>query len=276
MSRPATSATQQQLAGGTPRTRRKRGLIDSLLCCFAPHTDETVNANTDAAGEGASARKEGKTDTTVSAKTKAQSRPAAALAAAATSQAVGESEKDGSQAPSDSPSTIQKEAGLATPIAGHGSDAGALQQEARSADQSPFQATGAMSDSLAMSGSVLAQESVLIPSATAQSETHADPLTQEKEALARDEPLLPSSSTVVATTPLLADIPGAGNKSVSEDGQETWLLPPLTEAFKHKKCLVLDLDETLVHSSFKVCSCRVVRLLTIDHLPRRLCHTSRD
>lgn len=33
-----------------------------------------------------------------------------------------------------------------------------------------------------------------------------------------------------------------------------WLLPPLQPRFHGKKCLVLDLDETLVHSSFKVCS----------------------
>jgi RNA polymerase II subunit A small phosphatase-like protein len=31
-----------------------------------------------------------------------------------------------------------------------------------------------------------------------------------------------------------------------------WLLPPQRPEFKGKKCLVLDLDETLVHSSFKV------------------------
>jgi RNA polymerase II subunit A small phosphatase-like protein len=30
-----------------------------------------------------------------------------------------------------------------------------------------------------------------------------------------------------------------------------WLLPPMPAEEKHKKCLVLDLDETLVHSSFK-------------------------
>lgn len=30
-----------------------------------------------------------------------------------------------------------------------------------------------------------------------------------------------------------------------------WLLPKKTEEFKGKKCLILDLDETLVHSSFK-------------------------
>ncbi|KAL2063256.1 hypothetical protein VTL71DRAFT_5061 [Oculimacula yallundae] len=31
-----------------------------------------------------------------------------------------------------------------------------------------------------------------------------------------------------------------------------WLLPPIAPRFQGKKCLVLDLDETLVHSSFKI------------------------
>ncbi|KAF2497565.1 NIF-domain-containing protein [Lophium mytilinum] len=33
---------------------------------------------------------------------------------------------------------------------------------------------------------------------------------------------------------------------------QKWLLPPIRSEFKGKKCLVLDLDETLVHSSFKI------------------------
>ncbi|KAI0126583.1 serine/threonine-protein phosphatase dullard [Xylariales sp. AK1849] len=34
--------------------------------------------------------------------------------------------------------------------------------------------------------------------------------------------------------------------------EQKWLLPPIASRFKGKKCLVLDLDETLVHSSFKI------------------------
>lgn len=41
--------------------------------------------------------------------------------------------------------------------------------------------------------------------------------------------------------------------SISQEPQK-WLLPPIAPEFKGKKCLVLDLDETLVHSSFKVSS----------------------
>jgi RNA polymerase II subunit A small phosphatase-like protein len=38
------------------------------------------------------------------------------------------------------------------------------------------------------------------------------------------------------------------------DQKQQWLLPPIAPRFQGKKCLVLDLDETLVHSSFKVSS----------------------
>ena len=37
-----------------------------------------------------------------------------------------------------------------------------------------------------------------------------------------------------------------------QDGIARPLLPPMSEAHKGRKCLVLDLDETLLHSSFKV------------------------
>ena len=49
---------------------------------------------------------------------------------------------------------------------------------------------------------------------------------------------------------------GANRSSVTSANalseRQTWLLPPIRPEFHGKKCLVLDLDETLVHSSFKV------------------------
>jgi carboxy-terminal domain RNA polymerase II polypeptide A small phosphatase len=38
----------------------------------------------------------------------------------------------------------------------------------------------------------------------------------------------------------------------SSQEKQIWLLPPIQSRFKGRKCLVLDLDETLVHSSFKI------------------------
>ncbi|KAI6251421.1 putative phosphatase PSR2 [Erysiphe necator] len=43
-----------------------------------------------------------------------------------------------------------------------------------------------------------------------------------------------------------------GNLALISEQKKQWLLPPIEPHFKGKKCLVLDLDETLVHSSFKV------------------------
>ncbi|KAK5632642.1 hypothetical protein RRF57_008356 [Xylaria bambusicola] len=40
--------------------------------------------------------------------------------------------------------------------------------------------------------------------------------------------------------------------AVAEEPQQKFLLPPIEPRFKGRKCLVLDLDETLVHSSFKI------------------------
>ena len=42
------------------------------------------------------------------------------------------------------------------------------------------------------------------------------------------------------------------NATTTSAEQQKWLLPTMRPEFHGKKCLVLDLDETLVHSSFKV------------------------
>lgn len=57
-----------------------------------------------------------------------------------------------------------------------------------------------------------------------------------------------------------------------------WLLPPIDARFTGKKCLVLDLDETLVHSSFKVSIPDSFRiwLTSLDTSSSRLYHSGRN
>lgn len=45
-------------------------------------------------------------------------------------------------------------------------------------------------------------------------------------------------------------------RALAEEKPQKFLLPPQAPEFKGKKCLVLDLDETLVHSSFKASNAR--------------------
>jgi RNA polymerase II subunit A small phosphatase-like protein len=84
----------------------------------------------------------------------------------------------------------------------------------------------------------------------------SDPVPTEKA-----EPAAPVIRQAETARPVLPPPPSSPPPGPSEDvtspeladqGQK-WLLPPIAPRFQGKKCLVLDLDETLVHSSFKVC-----------------------
>ncbi|KAI8631045.1 NIF-domain-containing protein [Xylariaceae sp. FL1651] len=59
----------------------------------------------------------------------------------------------------------------------------------------------------------------------------------------------PSSVPIANQAPIMAEEEKA---VVAEQPQPKFLLPPIEPRFKGRKCLVLDLDETLVHSSFKI------------------------
>ncbi|KJZ77530.1 hypothetical protein HIM_03254 [Hirsutella minnesotensis 3608] len=50
---------------------------------------------------------------------------------------------------------------------------------------------------------------------------------------------------------IVAPLPLSEPAPVAQEPQK-WLLPPIAPEHKGRKCLVLDLDETLVHSSFKI------------------------
>lgn len=83
-----------------------------------------------------------------------------------------------------------------------------------------------------------------------------DPGTAEDEEaplpLPKDEPV--TNQQILPPPPPVPQIP-TPEEVIPVDSMEQkqqWLLPPIAPRFKGKKCLVLDLDETLVHSSFKV------------------------
>jgi RNA polymerase II subunit A small phosphatase-like protein len=69
----------------------------------------------------------------------------------------------------------------------------------------------------------------------------------------------------------------AASRALTTGNGQKWLLPPIRPEFIGKKCLVLDLDETLVHSSFKVCflvsGIFCWRLTYADSTPSRFHHS---
>ncbi|KOS23440.1 putative phosphatase PSR2 [Escovopsis weberi] len=71
-----------------------------------------------------------------------------------------------------------------------------------------------------------------------------------------DEPIKVFSKTEDEEAPLPPPQPISGPltalPTLDESPEQKWLLPPIAPEHKGRKCLVLDLDETLVHSSFKI------------------------
>ncbi|KAG4305458.1 hypothetical protein PORY_001014 [Pneumocystis oryctolagi] len=61
-------------------------------------------------------------------------------------------------------------------------------------------------------------------------------------------PLSPNASVEIDTSLFVTE----SSISPIHSEHQKWLLSPILDADKGKKCLVLDLDETLVHSSFKI------------------------
>ena len=75
------------------------------------------------------------------------------------------------------------------------------------------------------------------------------PKPEKRQSIAQSLPLPPPPPRPIPTRELAPD--QRSSAGASQDNQQ-WLLKPLELRDQGKKCLVLDLDETLVHSSFKV------------------------
>jgi RNA polymerase II subunit A small phosphatase-like protein len=93
----------------------------------------------------------------------------------------------------------------------------------------------------------------------AMAETSTASTEESKSVSKNDSQPIPTTTTLPPPPPIPAVDSGSRNQdskdSTTPDATEEkqqWLLPPIEPRFVGKKCLVLDLDETLVHSSFKV------------------------
>jgi carboxy-terminal domain RNA polymerase II polypeptide A small phosphatase len=99
------------------------------------------------------------------------------------------------------------------------------------------------------------------PKDIAMTDTSAVPAEDAKLQAANQNERLSSTPTLPPPPPPPIPVPEPNrNANAMEDPaaldsaeeKQQWLLPPIEPRFHGKKCLVLDLDETLVHSSFKV------------------------
>ncbi|KAK3309630.1 HAD-like domain-containing protein [Chaetomium strumarium] len=89
---------------------------------------------------------------------------------------------------------------------------------------------------------------VLMPDAeTARQQEYQVGTADEEEQLPRVPPPPPGPVPAVPNAPLIESPP-----VFAPDQPQRFLLPPQRPEHKGRKCLVLDLDETLVHSSFKI------------------------
>ena len=93
--------------------------------------------------------------------------------------------------------------------------------------------------------------------------TDAPPALPEEEHEEVAEPAQPDLPVPIAQTELPPPPPPSKRESqlaskeappvpAGSSEKQTWLLPPVQPHLRGRKCLVLDLDETLVHSSFKI------------------------
>lgn len=77
-------------------------------------------------------------------------------------------------------------------------------------------------------------------------------VTEMEDARPNNTTLPPHPIPVSEISSTSSSSPQQSNIADPVEEKQQWLLPPIEPRFKGKKCLVLDLDETLVHSSFKV------------------------
>lgn len=136
---------------------------------------------------------------------------------------------------------------------GVGTYAGASQPavlplSAKEHEDSGVTANGTIPESKTDKGQRADEQTVVTEEAVASGSTSKKPEAGGSEIPSHEEDVVQTPAVLPPPPPP----PAPEIRAASEVGEQRWLLPPPLPHLQNRKCLVLDLDETLVHSSFKV------------------------
>ncbi|KAI1077402.1 NIF-domain-containing protein [Whalleya microplaca] len=250
------SSSQPNSPAGAPPRRKKGGLLSLLGCCGVPN-----NANTVEGGE----------DPIPSHKLdKIPPRPLTSRRTATPSEQTSGSKTQQSEKEKESQSQAGTAAQDISKSAKHASTSSAQDPSApveRDSESKQTTLVSASGPSITVNPPIAENhEAEAIPveesaekdvdgdvdmpdAESATNQRAKQPATATEEQLPQPVPPPPPGPIPVPNPPRAAD----EDKSVDMDqGQPKVLLPPIEPHMKGRKCLVLDLDETLVHSSFKI------------------------
>ena len=276
----ATASEKAGPAGPTTRSKRRNGFLSFLNCCSPPENAETVELNDQAVPA--------KRAKVLQAKPGRQPTPLTKPNISAPESSAGESKEttgDGiggpeysELKPAQTPKMVTHIAKDRTPSEKGTSSVNTPQPPETSGPPPhdpplpplPPNISIPPSDNPRDSAVIRSEPPVIVdPSETVAAQgTDINDRTPQQEALDSDvampdAPIVPAvddnSNSAIDPSQLPVTIPPPPPRgATAPDGavaseQQRWLLPPLQSNLRGRKCLILDLDETLVHSSFKVC-----------------------
>ncbi|KAJ5084809.1 hypothetical protein NUU61_009388 [Penicillium alfredii] len=247
-----TTTAPETTEPAKPQKKRPSNIFAFLSCCSSPDADAddtTVPAKKTAKRQPTSNR--------LPTPDKAEAHNGDSSTAESKEPAYFGDEKANSTVTADQSQSHEQRAAGAQ---GEGTSAGAKQPEApsldskeRHGDHASTTVNGAVPESKTGQSAVRFDEQT---TAGTEDTTAAEPTSKRRmggdgtEDSSHEEDVIQSPPVLPPPPPLAPPAPQV--RSTSEEGDQQWLLPAPLPHLQNRKCLVLDLDETLVHSSFKV------------------------
>ncbi|KAM0278873.1 hypothetical protein ACHAQH_004951 [Verticillium albo-atrum] len=256
---PTNTPGNSQLNSPTnpPQKKKKGGLLSLLGCCGVPDSAQALEGNEQ--GVHKLDRLPARPTTSKSRQATPQDQPSSSKSQVQEKQPQPElpmtaAEQKGKRvsnttAVDEAAPVVQENSDSKQPSAGGAADAPAITVESSTsakpeptpAEEAPTTTKDVDGDEVMLDATIpeVAEEKAQVQVPTPESQTGQVP------------PPPPGPAPTASIPPVPVNTGEVARLSASEP-QRISLLPPIAPEFKGKKCLVLDLDETLVHSSFKI------------------------